>query len=340
MPAIASGKVLVTGANGYIAAWIVKYFLEAGFSVRGTVRDVSKGAHLMDVFSSYGDKLEFVAVEDMTQDDAFYAAAAAVDAIVHTASPVNLDADDPNEEIEPAVRGTLSALRAAAHTPSVRRVVTVSSFAAVVDRAATGARVYDESMWNDADLAKYAASKVHAERAAWAYFRAAKAEAEATGEELRWDLAVVVPPWVFGPTIHEVRGGPETLNGSNLYLHKVVFEGVMLGKPWEDWGLAAGKFSSKAHSVSPTYDPSATYETRINSNRAREVIGMTKYHSIEETMKDIIADYAARGSSYSSFSSRDVYKSTIGPHARTLLRLSKPSRTLRGNSKQEACTDR
>lgn len=67
MPAISSGKVLVTGANGFIAVWTVKALLEAGFSVRGAVRSPSKAVHLKAIFSSYGDKLEFAIVPDMVQ---------------------------------------------------------------------------------------------------------------------------------------------------------------------------------------------------------------------------------------------------------------------------------
>ena len=66
MPAVTSGKVLVTGANGYIAVWILKSLLEAGYSVRGTVRSESKAGHLREVFKSYGDKLEIVIVADIT----------------------------------------------------------------------------------------------------------------------------------------------------------------------------------------------------------------------------------------------------------------------------------
>lgn len=67
MPAIASGKVLVTGANGYVAVWLVKQLLEQGFSVRGTVRSPAKAEHLKKLFASHGDKLEFVVVEDITK---------------------------------------------------------------------------------------------------------------------------------------------------------------------------------------------------------------------------------------------------------------------------------
>ena len=67
MPAITSGKVLVTGANGYIAVWVVKSFLDQGFSVRGTVRSESKATHLRSLFKPFGDKFEVVIVEDITK---------------------------------------------------------------------------------------------------------------------------------------------------------------------------------------------------------------------------------------------------------------------------------
>ncbi len=39
-------KVLVSGANGFIAVWVVKALLDAGYAVRGTVRDERKAMHL------------------------------------------------------------------------------------------------------------------------------------------------------------------------------------------------------------------------------------------------------------------------------------------------------
>ena len=63
----APAKVLVTGATGYIAVWIIKFLLERGYSVRGTVRSESKGLHLKKQFASYGDKLELVNVADIAQ---------------------------------------------------------------------------------------------------------------------------------------------------------------------------------------------------------------------------------------------------------------------------------
>lgn len=64
MPAITSGRVLVTGANGFAALWTITDLLERGFLVRGTVRSESKATYVRDKLKTYGDKLELVVVED------------------------------------------------------------------------------------------------------------------------------------------------------------------------------------------------------------------------------------------------------------------------------------
>jgi nucleoside-diphosphate-sugar epimerase len=63
----APAKVLVSGANGFIAVWVVKTLLEKGYSVRGTIRSIDKGDHLKKLFGQYGEKFELVVVEDITK---------------------------------------------------------------------------------------------------------------------------------------------------------------------------------------------------------------------------------------------------------------------------------
>ena len=69
MPSVNQGcKVLVSGANGYIAMWVVRTLLERGYTVRGTVRTEDKAKFMIDYFKSLGygdDKFEVVIIEDM-----------------------------------------------------------------------------------------------------------------------------------------------------------------------------------------------------------------------------------------------------------------------------------
>ncbi|RPD65274.1 NAD(P)-binding protein [Lentinus tigrinus ALCF2SS1-7] len=338
MPAVTSGKVLVTGANGFIGVWTVKAFLDAGFSVRAQVRSESKTAHLKSLFSSFGDKLEFAIVADLTKDGSLDDAVAGVVAVAHTASPTNLLADHPDEHIKPAVEGTLNCLRAAAKGSSVKRFLYLSSCATVVDPSATGPRVYDESCWNTVDdaevkakgraasqLSKYRASKILAERSAWKFYE----EAKATGS-IVWDLTVVNPPWVFGPSIQELGESYESMNASDQHLYKAIVKGdyyaaldhswidvrdlahalvlaittpaaggerfIVAGGDfrWQDFILAASRISDKARPLEGPYDPNAEHTARQNVTKAKNILGMT-YHSMEETVRDTVKDWEAHG---------------------------------------------
>jgi nucleoside-diphosphate-sugar epimerase len=113
MPTVSPpAKVLVSGANGFIAVWVIQTLLEKGYAVRGTVRSLEKGKYLKTLFEKYSDKFELVVVADITkvsgfclpisasitayhQEGAFDEAVKGVDAIEHTASPFHFNADDP-----------------------------------------------------------------------------------------------------------------------------------------------------------------------------------------------------------------------------------------------------
>jgi dihydroflavonol-4-reductase len=166
--------ILVTGASGYIAKHVVLRLLQAGHHVRGSVRGADNGAALKATMATHlpaaADRLETVAL-DLTRDDGWAAAAAGVDAILHTASPFPLtQPKDPQDLIRPAVEGARRALRAAAQA-GVDRVILTSSIAAVAEtRLPPGRALYDERDWSDPQapgITAYSASKTLAERAAW-----------------------------------------------------------------------------------------------------------------------------------------------------------------------------
>ncbi|KAI0088796.1 NAD(P)-binding protein [Irpex rosettiformis] len=340
MPAVQSGKVLVSGANGYIAVWLVKKLLDEGYSVRGTVRSASKGVYLSKIFASYGDKFELVVVEDITKDGAFDEAVKGVDAIEHTASPFHFKADDPNELIIPAIHGTRSILVSALkYGTNVKRVVITSSCAAVLDNYPEP-RTFSEKDWNEgssrevqekgreaAQPAKYRASKTLAERAAWDFIKENK-------DQVKFDLAVINPPFVYGPVLHEVDK-PEDLNTSAadwfttivkatkddaalvaggtewvdvrdvalahvLALQKEEAGGeriiVSSGKwVWQDWVAAAHKIDPTLSAGNTAHDPAtAVYRIRYDVSKAARIFGI-KYITLEQTTKDTLAQYKEKG---------------------------------------------
>ncbi|PPQ93152.1 hypothetical protein CVT25_010776 [Psilocybe cyanescens] len=225
VPANTKSRVLVTGANGYVAMWLVRVLLEQGYFVRGTVRSESKGKQLDEHFGSYGNKFEWVVVNDITKEGAFDEFVMDVDAIEHTASPVSPESqEDPQEYIRPAVQGTVSILTSAMKFgTNVKRVVVTSSVAAL-SRTVTGLTILDEKDWGDefvkaaeelgtkADgILKYLASKNLSERATWEFYAKHKAK-------LGWDLVVLNPSHVIGPPLQDFRNlGEETLSLQRWY---------------------------------------------------------------------------------------------------------------------------
>lgn len=249
MAIVTSGKILVTGANGFVAMWVVDRLFKQGYAVRATVRSADKGVHLAKTFAAYGEKLEIVVVEDITavrdfflhytyhkirthvsQGGAFDKAVEGVDAVMHLAAPVHFDVVEPAEMIDPTVKGTVGLLNSViAHGHSVKRVVYTSSAVAVATLSAAP-RTWDENDWNDAAVQacqengrdapamfKYCASKVLAERAAWDVFEKHKA---ATGGS--WELVTIVPPYILGPVLQAVST-PQTLNDSMRSWYDAVF---------------------------------------------------------------------------------------------------------------------
>ena len=65
--------VVVTCANGYIASHVVDQLLQAGYRVRGTVRNAKKGGWIVDFFEKkYGPGIiKLIEMPEMTEPGAF-----------------------------------------------------------------------------------------------------------------------------------------------------------------------------------------------------------------------------------------------------------------------------
>ncbi|KAJ4256247.1 hypothetical protein NW762_009327 [Fusarium torreyae] len=182
-PAVSEGStVLVTGVNGLIGSHVANEFLERGYNVRGTVRNMSKSAWIKDLFvQQYGkDRFSLVPVVDLTSPHAQEEAVKGVAAVIHVASPLG-GGTNTEGMITEAVASAVNALKAANRESSVKRfVLTSSSTAAVLPRPDVNGIVVTEDTWNDEAVAAshstadwytvYAASKTEAERAVWNFY--------------------------------------------------------------------------------------------------------------------------------------------------------------------------
>jgi dihydroflavonol-4-reductase len=193
MPTIS--PILVTGASGFVAIHTIIQLLEQGYHVRGTLRTLSREAEIRETISKYvqaNDRLEILPA-DLEQDSGWDEAMKDVEYVLHIASPFPLfEPKHEDELIIPAVQGTLRVLRAA-HRAKVKRVVQVSSNAAISSGHEGENKTFTEADWTNLDkVGAYPKSKTLAERAAWGFINSAE-------NINKMELATINPPLILGP---------------------------------------------------------------------------------------------------------------------------------------------
>ena len=168
---------LVTGANGHLGNTLVRALLDRGQQVRAGVRDPDRCAALNGLDCQ-------VVCAELLDPDSLRKALQGVDVLYQVAAVFKHWAKNPHAEIvDVNVQGTRNVLRAAAEA-GVRRVVYVSSVAAV---GHNGQRL-DENSWNSDQTNPYYRSKILSERVAWE-----------TAQAHDLPMVAVLPSAIIGP---------------------------------------------------------------------------------------------------------------------------------------------
>ena len=255
-----SKPVLVTGATGYLASWIVKGLLEKGITVHAAIRGVEdrlKRKHLDDIAAAVNGRIKYFET-DLLIPGSYGSAMEGCDLVFHTASPFFLDSKDAQKElIDPAFKGTRNVLDSVNKTPSVKRVVLTSSVAAIygdtIDSKNVPDGIFDESVWNTSSTpiqSEYSYSKTVAEKEAW----------KICGEQNRWDLIVINPSLVLGPALN-----PHSEFESKKFMLQMGNGDLKSGVPDIKLGIVDVRNVGEAH-LNAGYNPDANGRYIISSD--------------------------------------------------------------------------
>lgn len=235
--------VLVTGATGYVAGWIVKDLLDQGITVHAAVRDPEnqkKLKHLNEMAAKAKGEIKYFK-SDLLAPGSYREAMEGCELVFHTASPFFTDVKDPQKElIDPALKGTENVLNTVNEVDSVQRVVLTSSCAAIYTDAKDCQKApnntLNESIWNTTasiDNQPYSYSKTLAEKRAW----------EISKGQNRWKLVVVNPSMVLGPATN-----PNTATSESFSLLKQLGDGTLKsGVPNMGLGIVDVRDLATAH---------------------------------------------------------------------------------------------
>jgi dihydroflavonol-4-reductase len=261
---------VVTGASGFVAQHVIKMLLDAGHTVRGTVRkpDDAKNAFLRS-FKGAETRLSLHAAELSDSADHFRPIVDGASFVFHIASPYTMDYKNGQKElVEPAVQGTLAVLNAVVGVDSVRRVVLTSSVAAILDAPKAG-HTYSEADWNTTFASgDYYRSKTEAEQAAWAHAKAHHI-----------DLVTINPFMIVGPTYADQH------NTSNDLLVSLCDGSTPVVPPLQ-WGWVDVREVARAH-LQAAFIPEASGRYLI----ASEVLSADK---VVDVLRRQFPQYAAK----------------------------------------------
>jgi nucleoside-diphosphate-sugar epimerase len=238
-----SKPVMVTGANGYVASWIVKRLLDEGLSVHAAVRnpdDLEKMQHLIDTANNSKGEIKFFQA-DLLTPGSYTEAMKGCELVYHTASPFSTSVKDPQKElIDPALKGTENVLNSVNEVLSVKRVVDTSSCAAIyadaIDTVNAPGGVLTEEVWNTTsslEYQPYSYSKTLAEQKAW----------EMNKNQDRWDLVTINMSLVLGPELN-----PKFTTSESANIIKMFGDGQMkMGAPKMGMGVVDVRDVAEAH---------------------------------------------------------------------------------------------
>ena len=124
-------KVGVIGGSGFIGSHITKQFLDNGFEVKVSTRDLSnlkKYQHLSQLKNA--EHLSFSEL-DVTDKNRLQNFVKDCDIVIHSGTPFQLNVENPQKDLfDPTIKGTSNFLEVVHNSAKVKKVVLIASVAA------------------------------------------------------------------------------------------------------------------------------------------------------------------------------------------------------------------
>lgn len=223
-----STPVLVTGGSGFVASHLVQQLLDRGYTVRASVRDLSrkdKVEPLRDIAARTSGSLELFEA-DLMHAGAFDDAMAGCRYVFHVASPFLLPEqiqDGRRDVLDPALEGTRNVVGSVERTPTVERLVLTSTVGAIfgdyVDVRDMKDQTLTEEYFNTTSTLEnnpYHYAKTVAELEAW----------ELARKQDRWSMVTINPGLVLGPSL-----GTASDSGSLFLMNELMSGYFFYGAP-------------------------------------------------------------------------------------------------------------
>jgi dihydroflavonol-4-reductase len=179
---MSSKAALVTGANGFVGARLVRKLVERGEKVKALVR---AGSDLRELVGLPPEQVK-IAVGDIRMCDRVFAGLSGCDRLYHVAATYSINEKNRKEMIDDAILGATSTLEAARRA-GIEKIVFTSSVATLGVTRDPSQLLTEDASFNLERPNGYAESKLAAERVA---LRAAEAGAP---------VVIVSPSMIVGP---------------------------------------------------------------------------------------------------------------------------------------------
>lgn len=201
--------ILLTGATGFVGEHTLQQLLDKGYAVRAMYRNAAlKGGHGQlrqlnhpAIDWQQGELQDIFRLDELLEG---------VDTVFHTAAFISYDPRFRQQLFDTNIRGTANLVNACLQA-GVKRLVYVSSIAALGDAAEPGQLIDEKASWKtDKSHSNYAISKFMAENEVW------------RGMEEGLEVIVVNPSVILGPG--------KVASGSNQLFRKIA-EGMRFSSP-------------------------------------------------------------------------------------------------------------